>query len=68
MNRPRDPERSESPVANDNARQPRSPETKPLLPKVEVRLPKALPVQIVEVEVFAELLDSLPPSANDNGD
>jgi hypothetical protein len=36
------------------------------LPKAEVRLPEGMPVQLVEVEVLAELLESLPPIANDN--
>lgn len=35
---------------------------------VEVRIPQDLPIQVVEVEVFAELLDSLGPAANDDED
>ena len=46
-------------VANDNARS-----RKGLL--VEVDMPVFVPIQLVEVEVFAELLDSLPVIANDN--
>jgi hypothetical protein len=34
---------------------------------VEVIMPAFLPVQPVEVEVFADLLDALLPAANDNG-
>lgn len=33
---------------------------------VEVRIPQDLPIQLVEIEVFAELLDSLGPAANDD--
>ena len=33
---------------------------------VEVRIPDNLVIQRIEVEVFAELLDSLLPAANDN--
>jgi hypothetical protein len=33
---------------------------------VDIRLPAGMPVQIVEVEVLAELLDSLPRVANDD--
>jgi hypothetical protein len=36
--------------------------------KIEIDLPDFLPVQLVEVEVFAEFLESLLPVANDNGD
>ena len=50
-------------IANDNARKLRSLNR---LPKAEVRLPKGMPVQLVEVKVVAELLESLPPIANDN--
>lgn len=46
--------------ANDNARR-----DKRL--SVVVRIPQDLPIQRVEVEVFAQLLDSLEPlAANDN--
>jgi hypothetical protein len=34
--------------------------------RVELKLPRQLPIQLVEVEVFAELLDALPLPANDN--
>jgi hypothetical protein len=64
MSQPRDPKPAKAIIANDNARQRRSHR----LPKAEVRLPKAMPVQMVEVEVLAELLESLPPIANDNED
>jgi hypothetical protein len=50
-------------IANDDARKRRSLNR---FPKAEVRLPKEMPVQLVEVEVLAELLESLPPIANDN--
>ena len=33
---------------------------------IEICIPPNLPVQQVEIEVFAELLDSLGPAANDN--
>ena len=33
---------------------------------VEVLIPEGLPIQVVEIEVLAELLDSLGPAANDN--
>ena len=33
----------------------------------EFALPRLLPIQPVEVEVLAELLDALPLAANDNG-
>jgi hypothetical protein len=46
--------------ANDNG--PR----KPL--RAELFVPPDLPVQLVEVEVIAELLESLPWPANDNGE
>ena len=65
MSEPREPKPASGNIANDNARKRRSANR---LPKVEVRLPKAMPVQLVEVEVLAELLESLPPIANDNGD
>ncbi|HEX3675201.1 MAG TPA: hypothetical protein VHU87_13090 [Rhizomicrobium sp.] len=45
--------------ANDNERR-----YKPL--GVVVEIPPDLPIQMVEVEVFAQLLDSLPVAANDN--
>lgn len=44
--------------ANDNRR------PRPL--RAVVELPKSLPIQLVEIEVFAELLDALPEAANDN--
>ena len=47
--------------ANDNEATP-----KPL--RAEVRIPQDLPIQLVEIEVFAELLDSLPLAANDNNE
>jgi hypothetical protein len=37
----------------------------PTLSRVDVLIPRDLPIQQVEIEVFAELLDSLVP-ANDN--
>jgi hypothetical protein len=40
----------------------------PTLPQAEIRLPKAMPVQLVEVEILAELLESLPPIANDDSE
>ncbi|HLY05730.1 MAG TPA: hypothetical protein VKR31_08290 [Rhizomicrobium sp.] len=64
MTRPRNPKPEGTIAANDNERQRRSHR----LPKAEVRLPKAMPVQLVEVEVLAELLESLPAIANDNGE
>jgi hypothetical protein len=66
MSRPRQPKALGNAAANDNLGQPRSLKAKPRLPKAELRLPQAMPVQMVEVEVLAELLDSLPPIANDN--
>jgi hypothetical protein len=33
---------------------------------VDIRLAEGIPVQIVEVEVLAELLDSIPPPGNDD--
>ena len=62
MSRPRNPKPETSVAANDNERQRRAPK----LPKAEVRLPRQMPVQLVEVEVLAELLESLPAIANDN--
>ena len=59
MSAPREPQLSSDIPANDNER------PRPRL-KAELRLPKGLPVQIVEIEILAELLDSLPPPANDN--
>jgi hypothetical protein len=61
----RDPKPEDGTIANDNARKRRSVNR---LPKAEVRLPKGMPVQLVEVEVLAELLESLPPIANDNSE
>jgi len=65
VSEPREPKPEGGIIANDNARKRRSANR---LPKAEVRLPKAMPVQLVEVEVLAELLESLPPIANDNGE
>jgi hypothetical protein len=65
VSQPRDPKPEGSDNANDNARKRRSLNR---LPQAEVRLPKAMPVQLVEVEVLAELLESLPPIANDNSE
>jgi hypothetical protein len=31
-----------------------------------VNVARLLPIQLVEIEVFAEFLDSLPDAANDN--
>jgi hypothetical protein len=56
---PREPQPTGDIPANDNER------PGPRL-KAELRLPKGMPVQIVEVEVLAELLELLPPPANDN--
>ena len=56
MSQPRDPKPEGGTIANDNAPKRRSLN----------RLPKGMPVQLVEVEVLAELLESLPPIANDN--
>jgi hypothetical protein len=63
VSQPRDPKSDGGTIANDNGRKRRSVNK---LPKAEVRFPKAMPVQLVEVEVLAELLESLPPIANDN--
>jgi hypothetical protein len=63
MSHPHDPNWAVGNNANDNVRK-RSTRNRP--PEVEVRLPKGLPVQLVEVEVLAELLESLPPISNDN--
>jgi hypothetical protein len=65
MSQPRDPKPKGRRIANDNARKRGSLNR---LPKAEVRLPKGMPVQLVEVEVLAELLESLPPKANDNSE
>jgi hypothetical protein len=65
VNQPRDPKPERGTIANDNARKRRSLNR---VPKAEVRLPKGMPVQLVEVEVLAELLESLPPIANDNNE
>ena len=65
MSQPRDPKPERGTIANDNARKRRSLHR---LPKAEVRLPKGMPVQLVEVEVIAELLESLPPISNDNSE
>ena len=63
MSTPRDPKPESGNIANDNARKRGSLHR---LPKAEVRLPRDMPVQLVEVEVLAELLESLPPISNDN--
>ena len=63
MSPPRDPRPKGCEIANDNGRKRRSLYR---LLEVEVRLPEAMPVQLVEVEVLAELLESLPPISNDN--
>lgn len=65
MSLPRDPRSESATNANDNVRK-RGHRTN--LPKAEVRLPKGMPVQLVEVEVLAELLESLPPISNDNSE
>ena len=65
MSLPRDPKPESAINANDNARKRRSLHR---LPKAEVRLPRDMPVQLVEVEVLAELLVSLPPIANYNSE
>ena len=65
MSEPRDPKPEDGKSANDNGRKCRSLNR---LPKAEVLLPKGMPVQLVEVEVLAELLESLPPIANDNSE
>lgn len=66
MTAPRNPKPAPDDPANDNLRRKRSLKAEPRLPQAEIRLPKAMPVQMVEVEVLAELLESLPPIANDN--
>jgi hypothetical protein len=66
MSPPRDPKPAPEAAANDNLRQRASLKEKRRLPQAELRLPKGMPVQLVEVEVLAELLESLPPIANDN--
>lgn len=63
MSRPRNPRPKSTVAANDNARKRGSLHR---LPKAELRLPEGMPVQLVEVEVVAELLESLAPNANDN--
>jgi hypothetical protein len=53
------PKRSRKPIpANDNQR--------PRTMRAIVNLARGLPIQLVEIELFAELLDSLPDAANDN--
>ena len=66
MSKPINPHASANVPANDNLTPPRSLKAKRSLPQAENRLPQAMPVQMVEVEVLAELLESLPPDANDN--
>jgi hypothetical protein len=65
VSQPRDPKPEGGKNANDNVPKRRSLNK---LPKVEVRLPKGMPVQLVEVEVLAELLESMPPISNDNSE
>lgn len=65
VSRPREPKPERGTIANDNTRKRRSLNR---LPKAELRLPEAMPVQLVEVEVLAELLESLAPIANDNSE
>ncbi len=65
MSTPRKPRILVNAPANDNTKGGDFPKRR--LPRAEVRLPAGMPVQLVEVEVLAELLDSLPPPANDNG-
>lgn len=59
MSAPRKPRVSGNRPANDN-------EGPSGRLKAELSFPPNLPVQLVEVEVLAALLDSLPPPANDN--
>jgi len=61
MSAPREPKPDGTSAANDNV-----PVGDSL--RVQVNLPRHLPIQIVEVEVFAELLDGLAIAANDNED
>lgn len=68
MSRSRHPKRAANAAANDNVRRSSSLKAASRLPEVVVRFPNTMPVQIVEVEVLAELLDSLPAAANDNGE
>ena len=65
MSQPRDPKPERGTIANDNARKRGSLNR---LRKAELRLPKGMPVQLVEVEVLAELLESMPPISNDNSE
>jgi hypothetical protein len=65
VSQPRDPKPEGRNIANDNRRKRRSVNK---LPQAEVWLPKGMPVQLVEVEVLAELLESLPSIANDNSE
>ena len=65
MSRPRRPKPKETAVANDNLRLPGSP-NRGCPRHVDIRLHEGMSVQIVEVEVLAELLDSLPGATNDN--
>jgi len=60
---PREPIFPEDSPANDNQRR-----GKARLPKAIVQLPEGMPSQIVEIEVLAQLLESLPPPENDNGE
>lgn len=66
MSNPINPRASANAPANDNLGPPRSLKAKRVPPQAEIHLPQAIPVQMVEVEVLAELLESLPPDANDN--
>ena len=66
MSTPRKPRSPADPPANDNAAD--SGLQRRGLPRAEVRIPAGMPVQLVEVEVLSELLDCLPPPANDNAE
>jgi hypothetical protein len=67
MRRPRNPKPQGATISNDNARKRRlSERPSERFPEVEVRVPREMPLQLVEVEVLAELLDSLPPPGNDD--
>ena len=69
MSRSRDSKPADTDIANDNVRKRELSERLPeRFPEVKVRLPREMPVQLVEVEVLAELLESLPAIANDNSE
>jgi hypothetical protein len=59
MSTPPNRKRNRPVAANDNGQVPK-------LLGVEILIPQSLPIQLVEVEVFVELLESLGPFANDN--